>query len=97
MWMTLSLQAVTRILFKNSNNTSSATLKKKDLGKPKYFIGIMVAHSNSSVVISQRKYTLDLLTNTGMLDYKSVDTPMDPNVKLVSSQGESLRDPGRYR
>ena len=32
-----------------------------------------------------------------MLDYKLVDTPMDPNVKLVLGQGESLGDPGRYR
>ena len=32
-----------------------------------------------------------------MLDCKLVDTPMDPNVKLVPSQGELLRDPGRYR
>ncbi|RVW73681.1 Retrovirus-related Pol polyprotein from transposon RE2 [Vitis vinifera] len=28
---------------------------------------------------------------------KPVDTPMDPNVKLVPRQGEPLRDPGRYR
>ena len=32
-----------------------------------------------------------------MLDCKLVDTPMDPNVKLVLGQGESLGDPGRYR
>ena len=32
-----------------------------------------------------------------MLDYKLVDTPMDPNVKLVPGQGESLGNPGRYR
>ena len=69
----------------------------KDLGKLKYFLGIEVAQSNSGVVISQRKYTLDILTDTGMLDCKPVDTPMDPNVKLVPSQGELLRDPGRYR
>ena len=69
----------------------------KYLGKLKYFLGIEVAQSNSRVVISQRKYTLDILTNTGMLDCKPVDTPMDPNVKLVPSQGELLRDPGRYR
>ena len=49
------------------------------------------------MVISQRKYTLDILTDTSMLDYKLVDTLMDPNVKLVPSQGEPLRDPGRYR
>ena len=68
----------------------------KDLGKLKYFLGIEVAQSNSGVVISQRKYTLDILTDTGMLDCKHVDTPMDLNVKLVPSQGELLRDPGRY-
>ena len=32
-----------------------------------------------------------------MLDYKPVDTPSDPNVKLVPGQGESLGDPVRYR
>ena len=32
-----------------------------------------------------------------MLDCKPVDTPMDPNVKLVPRQEESLGDPGRYR
>ena len=69
----------------------------KDLGKLKYFLSIEVAQSNSGVVISQRKYTLNILTNTIMLDYKPVDTPMDPNVKLVPGQGELLLDPGRYQ
>ena len=69
----------------------------KDLGKLKYFLGIKVAQSNSRVVISQRKYTLNILTDTGMLDCKRVDTPMDPNVKLVPNQGELLQDPRRYR
>ena len=69
----------------------------KDLGKLKYFLGIEVTQSNSEVVISQRKYTLDILTDTDMLNCKLVNTPMDPNVKLVPSKGELLRDPGRYR
>ena len=32
-----------------------------------------------------------------MLDRKPINTPMDPNVKLKPSQGELLRDLGRYR
>ena len=40
---------------------------------------------------------MDILTDTGMLDYKPVDTPMDPNVKLVPGQGEPLRNLRRYR
>ncbi|RVW15974.1 Retrovirus-related Pol polyprotein from transposon RE2 [Vitis vinifera] len=69
----------------------------KDLGKLKYLLGIEIAQSSSGVVLSQRKYALDILEETGMLDCKPVDTPMDPNVKLVPGQGEPLGDPGRYR
>ncbi|RVW73205.1 Retrovirus-related Pol polyprotein from transposon RE2 [Vitis vinifera] len=54
------------------------------------------AQSSSGVVLSQRKYALDILEETGMLDCKPVDTPMDPNVKLVPGQG-SFRRPWRYR
>ena len=74
---------------------SFSHFQTKDLGKLKYFLGIEVAQSNSGMVISQRKYTLDILTDTSMLYYKPVNTPIDPNVKLVPSQGELLRDPGR--
>ncbi|KAL6323033.1 hypothetical protein AAG906_023651 [Vitis piasezkii] len=69
----------------------------KDLGKLKYFLGIEIAQSSSGVVLSQRKYALDILEETGMLDCKPVDTLMDPNVKLIPGQGEPLGDPGRYR
>ena len=65
-------------------------------GQLKYFLSIKVAQSNSDVIISQRKYTLDILEETSMLDCKSMDTPMNPNVKLVLGQGEPLQDPKRY-
>ena len=67
----------------------------KDLGKLKYFLGIEIAQSSSDIVISQRKYVLDILEETGMLDCKPIDTPIDPNVKLVPRQRESLGDPRR--
>ena len=69
----------------------------KDLGKLKYFLGLEIAQYSSGVVMSQRKYALDILEETGMLECKPVDTPVDPNVKLVPGQGEPLRDLGRYR
>ena len=49
------------------------------------------------MVISEKKYTLDILVDTGLLDCKPVNSPMDPNVKLVLGQGEPLRDPRKYR
>ena len=57
----------------------------KDFGKLKYFLDIEVAQSKSGVVISQRKYTLDILADTGMLNCKPINTPMDPNFKFVPS------------
>lgn len=50
----------------------------KDLGLLKYFLGIEVAKSNHGILISQRKYVLDLLKETGMLGCKPVDASMDP-------------------
>ena len=69
----------------------------KDLGTLKYFLGIEVAQSKEGVVISQRKYALDILKETGMIDCKAVDCPMDPNQKLMAEQGEVFSDPERYR
>ena len=40
----------------------------KDLGKLKYFLGIEIAQSKSSVVMNQKKYALEILEETGMLD-----------------------------
>ncbi|XP_045789477.1 uncharacterized mitochondrial protein AtMg00810-like [Trifolium pratense] len=69
----------------------------KDLGRLKYFLGIEVAQSKSGIAISRRKYALDILEETGVLNCKPIDTPMDPNTKLMPNQGESFSDPGRYR
>ena len=62
----------------------------KDLGKLKCFMAIEIVQSNSGIVMSQRKYVFDILKETGMLDCKPVNTPMDLNVKLVPEQRELL-------
>ncbi|KAF3657316.1 hypothetical protein FXO38_13745 [Capsicum annuum] len=69
----------------------------KDLGRLKYFLGIEVTQSSLGIVVSQRKYALDILEETGMMGCRPIDTPMDPNAKLLPGQGDPLSDPGRYR
>ncbi|KAL5705661.1 hypothetical protein ACHQM5_023936 [Ranunculus cassubicifolius] len=54
----------------------------KDLGLLRYFLGIEVARSKEGIYLSQRKYVIDSLTESGMLGSKPVDTPMDSTVKL---------------
>ncbi|XP_077222036.1 uncharacterized protein LOC143855868 [Tasmannia lanceolata] len=69
----------------------------KDLGRLRYFLGIEVAHSTRGLSLSQRKYVLDLLKETGHLGVKPASAPMDPNGKLLPEEGDLLDDPGRYR
>jgi hypothetical protein len=69
----------------------------KDLGALKYFLGIEVAHSRHRISLSQRKYTLDLLQDTGMLGCQPASTPMDPNLKLSIESGELLSNPSMYQ
>ena len=54
----------------------------KDLGKLKYFLGIEVARSHKGIFLSQRKYTLDLLKETGKLGVKPANIPMEYNNKF---------------
>ena len=73
------------------------SFRTKDLGKLHYFLGIEVARSKEGISLSQRKYVLDILEETGLLRSKPVETSMDPNVKLYEDQGELLSNPERYR
>ena len=41
-----------------------------------------VARLKESISVSQRKYTLDLLTETSMMGCRPVDTPIEFNAKL---------------
>ena len=45
----------------------SKEFEMKDLGSLKYFLGIEVSRSSKGIFLSQRKYTLDILHETGML------------------------------
>ena len=69
----------------------------KDLSVLKYFLGIEVARSRHGIPLSQRKNTLDLLQDTGMLGCQPASTPMVPNLKLSTESGELLSNPSMYQ
>ncbi|XP_042503897.1 uncharacterized mitochondrial protein AtMg00810-like [Macadamia integrifolia] len=68
----------------------------KDLGQLRYFLGIEVARSSRGIYLSQRKYVLNLLSETSILGCKPANTPIEANGHLSSKEGDPV-DKGRYQ
>lgn len=62
----------------------------------RYYLRMEVAMSKKRIPVSQRKYTLDLLEETGMLGYKPSKTPVE-----LANKGKMLErgpiDKGQYQ
>ena len=69
----------------------------KDLGHFSYFLGLKITHSTDGLYITQAKYASDLLSQVGLTDNKTVDTPVKLNAHLTSSEGKPLSNPSLYR
>ena len=53
-----------------------------NLGDPAKIIGIEIAISKNSIIISQEKYIEKILKREGMLDANPVSMPIDPNILI---------------
>jgi hypothetical protein len=68
-------------------NNLTKEFEVKDLGQLRYFLGIEIARSPKGIVLSRRKYVIDLLSETGMLGFRPASIPIDPNHKLCPESG----------
>ncbi|CAM8957213.1 unnamed protein product [Rhodiola kirilowii] len=69
----------------------------KDLGPLKYFLGIEVARSKDGNILSQRKYTLDILKESGLKGGSPSEFPMEQNLHLNNEDDNPLVDTLRHR
>ncbi|WMV28080.1 hypothetical protein MTR67_021465 [Solanum verrucosum] len=75
----------------------SKEFKLKDLGPLKFFLEIEVSRSSKGIFLSQKKYTLNLLKETGMTACQPADTPFEEGLKLIVEPNQIPVDKGRYQ
>lgn len=71
--------------------------KINDLGLVHYFLGIEVITHDSGYLITQQKYTSDLLEEFLCSQFTSAFSPLDPTAKLTSDMAVPLPDPSLCR
>ena len=62
----------------------------KDLGMMHYFLGLEVWQKPGEIVLSQGKYVVEILKRFGMMDCKSMTTPMTMNLKLLGDTSSKI-------
>jgi hypothetical protein len=67
------------------------------LGDLHYFLGIEVLKVESGLLLSQRRYILDLLKKTNMIEAKPITSPMASSSSLSAFTGDPMEDPSLYR
>ncbi|XP_019229309.1 PREDICTED: uncharacterized protein LOC109210365 [Nicotiana attenuata] len=68
-----------------------------DLGQLHYFLGLEILYKSDGIIISQRKFVLDLLKEYECLHSPALTSPLDSTVKLKAKEGTPLSDPTFYR
>ena len=69
----------------------------RDLGLMHYFLGMEVWQSSEGIFLNQGKYVVETLKIFDMLECKSMATPMDTNLKLLSDETSKFVDVTLYR
>ncbi|XP_019238647.1 PREDICTED: uncharacterized protein LOC109218729 [Nicotiana attenuata] len=70
--------------------------KIKDLGSLHYFLGIEVSALPNGLLLNQKKFVTDLLTEYDCLEASSVVSPLELNKKLKANVADPLPNPERY-
>ncbi|KAK8914629.1 hypothetical protein KSP39_PZI023850 [Platanthera zijinensis] len=93
------------LLITGSDAIGIATIKEKlqaefemtDLGHVKYFLGMQIARNNLGILITQTKYSDDLLIKFNMEAAKPASTPMAAGEKFMKEDGEEKVNEEEYR
>ena len=72
-------------------------LNIRDLGSPRYFMGIEFAHQDGKAALTKRKYPLDMLKETGLLGCKLETSPMEARPQFWDTSSPLFEDANHYQ
>lgn len=72
------------------------TFNIKDLRRLNFFLGLEVSYYNTGIVLTQCKFSHELLRDAGFTDIKKNVTPLQLNFKMTSTTSPFLHDPTIY-
>jgi histone deacetylase 1/2 len=77
----------------------SETFPIKDLGTLEYFLGLEASSNSGGLILTQRKYAMDLLHRVSMENCRATSTPLATTERLARETGTTLgtEDSFRYR
>eukprot|EP00253_Pinus_taeda_P025555 PITA_25555 len=84
-------------LIEEIKNQLSHVFEIKDLGELHYCLGLEVWREPGKTLITQRKYTREILKRFNMIECKATSTPLEQNVKLCSDDGTKEVNGTMYR
>jgi hypothetical protein len=79
-------------LLKSIKHQLDEAFSIKDLGQLNYYLGIEVLRNTKGIIMTQRKYVLDLIGFAGFQDEKPAKTPLDSRKKLTYTDGDPFPD-----
>jgi hypothetical protein len=84
-------------LITDCNKKLATEFEMKDLGLMNYFLGLEVWQSLEKIFLNQGKYAVEILKRFDMLECKSMNTPMETNLKLLVDTSSELVNATLYR
>uniref|UniRef100_A0A1S4BTB7 Uncharacterized mitochondrial protein AtMg00810-like n=1 Tax=Nicotiana tabacum TaxID=4097 RepID=A0A1S4BTB7_TOBAC len=75
----------------------NSELKVKNLGDIHYFVRTEILREREYFIVSQRRFTLDMLHEFDVSHLSRVNSPLDPSSKLKGHDGHPLQNPTIFR